>query len=182
MMRTGFLLSLVVAISLANAIPSTPSDDIAALRTELEALKEAFDKFTTEVNHKVYKNTIKGSVYFDAYRTTLGYVDLGILTYEGLISSTDSGMDQDTGVFTCPKAGTYQFSFHAFTMGYGNEVDMQLNGEVIAYAVADQPKDMISQTIILELKKGDEVRINVANGNLWEHSYKNTHFVGFLLA
>ncbi len=94
------------------------------------------------------------------------------------------GMDPDTGMFTCPLGGSYLFVFHIAT--HDNKkvraflcsanggtwltlleisqalLSIRLNGEEVASVFDQNHKDnhknsMAGTTILLSLKKGDEV-------------------------
>merc|ERR1712117_679932 len=130
------------------------------------------------------------SVYFDAFRTK-AYDGGGEenLTFQGCSANTGGGMDPDTGIFTCPIGGLYMFVFHVAT--HDNKkalLSIRLNGEEVASVFDQNHKDnhknsMAGTTILLQLKKGDEVCVYAHTGTWLADFPMNhyTHWVGLLL-
>ena len=98
-------------------------------------------------------------------------------------------MDPETGVFNCPLGGSYMFVFHIAT--HDNKkalLSIRLNGEEVASVFdqnhKDNPKNsMAGTTIVLGLKKGDEVCVYAYTGTWLADFPMNhyTHWVGILL-
>ena len=98
-------------------------------------------------------------------------------------------MDPDTGVFTCPLGGSYLFVFHVAT--HDNKkalLSIRLNGEEVASIFDQNHKDnhknsMAGNTILLNLKQGDEVCVYAYTGTWLADFPMNhyTHWVGLLL-
>jgi len=130
------------------------------------------------------------SVYFDAYRTK-AYDGGGEenLTFQGCSVNVGSGMDPETGVFNAPLGGSYLFVFHIAT--HDNKkalLSIRLNGEEVASVFDQNHKDnhknsMAGTTIVLNLKKGDEVCVYAYTGTWLADFPMNhyTHWVGLLL-
>merc|ERR1712149_42981 len=130
------------------------------------------------------------SVYFDAYRTK-AYDGGGEenLTFNGTSANVGGGMDPDTGVFNAPVGGSYMFVFHIAT--HDNKkalLSIRLNGEEVASVFDQNHKDnhknsMAGTTIVLNLKKGDEVCVYAYTGTRLADFPMNhyTHWVGLLL-
>merc|ERR1711972_347169 len=130
------------------------------------------------------------SVCFDAYRTK-AYDGGGEenLTFQGTSVNTGGGMDPDTGIFTCPIGGSYLFTFHVAT--HDNKkalLSIRLNGEEVASIFDQNHKDnhknsMAGNTILLNLKQGDEVCVYAYTGTWLADFPMNhyTHWVGLLL-
>merc|ERR1712076_356964 len=130
------------------------------------------------------------SVCFDAYRTK-AYDGGGEenLTFQGTSVNVGGGMDPDTGVFTCPLGGSYLFTFHVAT--HDNKkalLSIRLNGEEVASIFDQNHKDnhknsMAGNTILLNLKQGDEVCVYAYTGAWLADFPMNhyTHWVGLLL-
>jgi len=130
------------------------------------------------------------SVYFDAYRTK-AYDGGGEenLTFQGASVNVGGGMDPETGIFNCPLGGSYLFVFHIAT--HDNKkalLSIRLNGEEVASVFDQNHKDnhknsMAGTTIMLELKKGDEVCVYAYTGTWLADFPMNhyTHWVGLLL-
>jgi len=130
------------------------------------------------------------SVYFDAYRTK-AYDGGGEenLTFNGTSVNVGGGMDPDTGIFNAPVGGSYLFVFHIAT--HDNKkalLSIRLNGEEVASVFDQNHKDnhknsMAGTTIMLNLKKGDEVCVYAYTGTWLADFPMNhyTHWVGLLL-
>jgi len=130
------------------------------------------------------------SVCFDAYRTK-AYDGGGEenLTFQGTSVNVGGGMDPDTGIFTCPLGGSYLFVFHVAT--HDNKkalLSIRLNGEEVASIFDQNHKDnhknsMAGNTILLNLKQGDEVCVYAYTGTWLADFPMNhyTHWVGLLL-
>jgi len=130
------------------------------------------------------------SVYFDAFRTK-AYDGGGEenLTFSGCTANSGGGMDPDTGIFTCPIGGLYMFVFHVAT--HDNKkalLSVRLNGEEMASVFDQNHKDnhknsMAGTTILLDVKKGDEVVVYAYTGTWLADFAMNhyTHWVGLLL-
>ena len=98
-------------------------------------------------------------------------------------------MDIHSGVFTAPLAGVYLFLLHIAT--HDNKkalLSIRRNGEEIASVFDQNHKDnhknsMAGTTILLQLKKGDEVCVYAYTGTWLADFPMNhyTHWVGILL-
>merc|ERR1711902_262932 len=145
------------------------------------------------MRENLYLKSLAGkplSVYFDAYRTK-AYDGGGEenLTFNGTSVNVGGGMDPDTGIFNAPMGGSYMFVFHIAT--HDNKkalLSIRLNGEEVASVFDQNHKDnhknsMAGTTILLNLKKGDEVCVYAYTGTWLADFAMNhyTHWVGLLL-
>merc|ERR1712021_245566 len=145
------------------------------------------------MRENLYLRSLAGkplSVYFDAYRTK-AYDGGGEenLTFNGTSVNVGGGMDPDTGIFNAPIGGSYLFVFHIAT--HDNKkalLSIRLNGEEVASVFDQNHKDnhknsMAGTTILLGLKKGDEVCVYAYTGTWLADFPMNhyTHWVGLLL-
>jgi len=145
------------------------------------------------MRENLYLKSVAGkplSVYFDAFRTK-AYDGGGEenLTFNGTSANVGGGMDPDTGVFNAPVGGSYMFVFHIAT--HDNKkalLSIRLNGEEVASVFDQNHKDnhknsMAGTTILLGLKKGDEVCVYAYTGTWLADFPMNhyTHWVGLLL-
>ncbi|XP_063047302.1 uncharacterized protein LOC134441036 [Engraulis encrasicolus] len=88
--------------------------------------------------------------------------------------------DYRTGIFTSPSHGAYLFQYHVFGGGkHGIGAKLEVNGNHIVAAYNHKaPHDInTSQTVILELQKGDKVRLRLEKG-WWIGAY-TSHFTNF---
>merc|ERR1739848_742633 len=148
-------------------------DDISEIKNRME--QEAADRGCEMddlkkklMRENLYLKSLAGkplSVYFDAYRTK-AYDGGGEenLTFNGTSVNVGGGMDPDTGVFNAPMGGSYLFVFHIATHD-------------------NHKNSMAGTTILLGLKKGDEVCVYAYTGTWLADFPMNhyTHWVGLLL-
>ena len=112
-----------------------------------------------------------------------------IYSFQGTSVNVGGGMDPDTGIFNAPMGGSYLFVFHIAT--HDNKkalLSIRLNGEEVASVFDQNHKDnhknsMAGTTIMLNLKKGDEVCVYAYTGTWLADFPMNhyTHWVGLLL-
>merc|ERR1711892_89153 len=171
----------------AGRLTLLPSSPKWTLRTPLGPLK------TRMLKENAYLKTLAAKtlgVAFNAYRTK-AYDGGGEenLTFQGAYTNIGGGLDIDTGIFTCPIGGTYIFQFHIAT--HDNKkalLSIRKNGEEIASIFDQNHKDnhknsMAGQSIILDVKKGDEIVVYAYTGTWLADFPMNhyTHWVGLLL-
>merc|ERR1712113_457134 len=145
------------------------------------------------MRENLYLKSLAGkplSVYFDAYRTK-AYDGGGEenLTFNGTSVNVGGGMDPDTGIFNAPMGGSYLFVFRIAP--HDNKkalLSIRVNGEEVASVFDQNHKDnhknsMAGTTIVLSLKKGDEVCVYAYTGTWLADFPMNhyTHWVGLLL-
>lgn len=170
-----------------SEIKSRMDQEAADRGSEMDDLKMKL------MRENLYLKSLAGkplSVYFDAYRTK-AYDGGGEenLTFNGTSVNVGGGMDPDTGVFNAPMGGSYLFVFHIAT--HDNKkalLSIRLNGEEVASVFDQNHKDnhknsMAGTTILLSLKKGDEVCVYAYTGTWLADFPMNhyTHWVGLLL-
>jgi len=158
-----------------------------------ERISDIGDLKTRMLKENAYLKNLAGKtlgVCFNAYRTK-AYDGGGEenLTFQGAYANVGGGLDIDTGIFTCPVGGTYLFQFHIAT--HDNKkalLSIRKNGEEIASIFDQNHKDnhknsMAGQSIILEVKKGDEIVVYAYTGTWLADFPMNhyTHWVGILL-
>merc|ERR1712172_39939 len=170
-----------------SEIKSRMDQEAADRGSEMDDLKMKL------MRENLYLKSLAGkpmSVYSDAYRTK-AYDGGGEenLTFNGTSVNVGGGMDPDTGVFNAPMGGSYLFVFHIAT--HDNKkalLSIRLNGEEVASVFDQNHKDnhknsMAGTTILLSLKKGDEVCVYAYTGTWLADFPMNhyTHWVGLLL-
>merc|ERR1712021_224417 len=158
-----------------------------------ERISDVEDLKTRMLKENAYLKTLAAKtlgVAFNAYRTK-AYDGGGEenLTFQGAYTNIGGGLDIDTGIFTCPIGGTYIFQFHIAT--HDNKkalLSIRKNGEEIASIFDQNHKDnhknsMAGQSIILDVKKGDEIVVYAYTGTWLADFPMNhyTHWVGLLL-
>jgi len=172
------------AISELNAKMDSQNDDRSR---EMEELRTRMMKENMFLRGLANKNN---SVFFDAYRTK-AYDGGGEenLTFQGCSTNVGGGMDPESGIFTAPAGGLYMFIFHIAT--HDNKkalLSIRLNGEEVASVFDQNHKDnhknsMAGTTILLSLKRGDEVVVYAYTGTWLADFPMNhyTHWVGIYL-
>merc|ERR1712021_183945 len=133
-----------------------------------ERISDVEDLKTRMLKENAYLKTLAAKtlgVAFNAYRTK-AYDGGGEenLTFQGAYTNIGGGLDIDTGIFTCPIGGTYIFQFHIATHD-------------------NKKNSMAGQSIILDVKKGDEIVVYAYTGTWLADFPMNhyTHWVGLLL-
>merc|ERR1712126_535156 len=158
-----------------------------------ERIGDINDLKTKMLQENAFLKSLNGKtlgVYFNAYRTK-AYDGGGEenLTFQGTYCNVGGGLDIDTGIFTCPCGGTYMFQFHIAT--HDNKkalLSIRKNGEEIASIFDQNHKDnhknsMAGQTIIIDVKRGDEIVVYAYTGT-WLADFPMNHYphwVGLLL-
>ena len=132
-----------------------------------------------------------GAVAFGAMRKTSGDLNAGTdITYDELLVDTSNSFDVGTGVFTCPRSGTYLFSFS----GYSQKVEF---AQVYMYVNNVQKKPLIqsethqrsSRTYyypinfqwMRKLQIGDEAKMRVVTNKMIANNNIRTYFHGYLV-
>ena len=107
-----------------------------------------------------------------------------LLEYEerGLVVVAGSGLDVNTGVFTVPHSGTYQFTFSGLAGDGGDTlIELTVNGERYGTSYGLKYDDTLWIADLIDVKKGDKVAIRVT-GALYDSNNLYTHFTGQLVA
>ncbi|XP_045210959.2 C1q-related factor-like [Mercenaria mercenaria] len=142
------------------------SGDISRLRRENEVTVAFFSGLSTSVQHAGENQ----NVVFDNVETNLG-----------------NGYNSHHGVFTAPVAGVYVFSTSIMTNSGRKICEIVVNGvrKAQVYTHGDGHYDHGTQTLIVHLKKGDDVAIQIVEHNLDSTIHGEvppyTTFSGFLL-
>merc|ERR1712048_299873 len=180
--------------SAESALNSRVDKEIVDREDAISEIKNRMDDLKKKLmRENLYLKSLAAkplSVYFDAYRTKV-YDGGGEenLTFNGTSVNVGGGMDPDTGIFNAPVGGSYLFVFHIAT--HDNKkalLSIRVNGEEVASVFDQNHKDnhknsMAGTTIVLSLKKGDEVCVYAYTGTWLADFPMNhyTHWVGLLL-
>ena len=101
------------------------------------------------------------------------------ITYNSARVDFGGDMNLSTGIFTCPVAGLYYFSFNMWRyLEDPLDVRLQVNGndEARVLANSNDANEIYSQSLILTLQPGDEVKL-VGFGSM--HLGSNSHLSNF---
>jgi len=137
--------------------------------------------------HDTRLDTIENPVWFDAYRTSSFYTSDGYKTLNYTdarrASSYPNAMDINTGVFTAPETGTYQFIIQVEKYsGVSGRVKIVHEGTSISFIYDDDNSNgaTITGTAIIPMEVGQRVWVETQ-----EHLYSTSdvwiHFTGLLL-
>ena len=129
-------------------------------------------------------------IYFSAYLTNhiaaSGLSKNQPIIYTDVVTNEGQGYNVKTGEFTAPRAGGYSFQWEFLVHPGGNIwLELQLNNKFFAHCLAhgsDGNYEVGSKSTIMNLKKGDQVRVvyHYGNGKLFG-GYRYTGFSGFLI-
>ncbi|CAG0896084.1 unnamed protein product [Darwinula stevensoni] len=148
--------------------------DVVPCRMELEVTDTDF-----QVGTGVH--IAEHGIYFDAYRTT-PISTTGFICFDGTEVNFGNAMEPNSGIFTAPLDGIYEFHFHYSSQSMTIGVELRRNGRTqgILYTSGEDTK-MPGQSILLDLKKGDKVYAYLEEGNLAKSEGRHAHFLGYLL-
>lgn len=108
--------------------------------------------------------------------------DHQIIVFDNVITNIGNTYNGHLGSFIAPVNGIYVFSVTLVTSSnagfHGNIVR---NGELVTRLYASTGYQTASQTVVLQLQKGDDVCIQNADVDTTIFGYKYTLFSGFLL-
>ncbi|XP_078319041.1 complement C1q-like protein 4 [Crassostrea virginica] len=112
-----------------------------------------------------------------------------ILVFPHIITNVGGGYNVNTGVFTAPRDGVYVFFCKITSSGSSSEMRFEfiLNGSTktrnLVYGRTGHPYRTSSNSIVLQLRHGDRVWINMYfGGNQWgDGSGGDQSFSGYLL-
>ena len=94
-------------------------------------------------------------------------------------------MNISSGIFTAPKSGIYFFSFSGIKDSPANSLDVDLyhNSNPIARAIGANVAGLLTATLssTLSLKSGDQIRLHMRIGQLFDDAAHLTNFNGMLL-
>ena len=132
----------------------------------------------------------KSPVYFYVQRNRGYWTTLTTIPWELAQLNIGNAINLETGVFTAPKEGVYQFHFSGISFIRNHfQITLRLNGVRVGYTIADSRAsgpmaytEYNTGTLhsLLKLKKGDQVDLWLHMGALYEDANHFTHFVGWL--
>jgi hypothetical protein len=90
-------------------------------------------------------------------------------------------MNLTTGKFTAPRTGIYFFSITG--IWYNNSLRFYLNGNPFGRSAGHGITAAVSRTFqsVLNLKKDDQIWVQIEGNNLHDDGNHHTHFTGLML-
>ncbi|KAI9558533.1 hypothetical protein GHT06_015321 [Daphnia sinensis] len=129
-------------------------------------------------------------VSFHAQRTTpstFNTVDTTI-PFEVVKLNEGNAMDSTTGIFTAPTPGTYFFAFTGLSSASKSaRVEFQVKTATVDWSTigraygAQSDAETFALDAIVQLSKGDQIRLFLKTGEIENFGEHNTNFVGLLL-
>ena len=138
-----------------------------------------------ELNH--LKQTIENPIVFTALKTS-GIHDVGsyLNSYDKFLTCQGSAFNLDTGVFTAPRSGIFEFSattqYDQDNRYYITQISVEKNFmkelEFYAYTSDKHDEDVLSFTWMMELQHGENISLKVTAGRFACYEYRNCMFSG----
>jgi len=173
---------------LEDAVKNDLKDDVSANNDAISALIAKLDDHQADYNAlkaDFNKSESIKDIWFDAFRNSSilasGFVNV---TYNELRGVED--LDIDTGIFTAPYSGVFEFMFQGFknnAFDGKNQGIMQLtkNGVSVSYSRGYASEVNMFGTAILELAVGDQVWVETADNIFSSNTQAAIHFTGKML-
>jgi hypothetical protein len=103
------------------------------------------------------------------------------IPFELTRTNVGNAMNASTGVFTTPRPGKYFFTFSGINYGSYAAVELQLNGVQIGAGYSNEMHNTFSHHVTLQLSKGDQIRLVLIVGTVYDDIRSYTSFVGLLV-
>jgi len=178
------------AVSLATILKLKKGDRVSVQLNYGFLVDDVINSFTHFIGYRIEDKDPCASpegVYFDIGRQTNLNNNISIhdetllLEYDPKeVLAVGPGLDVDSGVFTVPFDGTYQFTFSGNVDEGNTQVELTINGQRIGSSYGSDD-DTLWISNLIDVKMGDKVAIRLA-GALYESNYSYTHFTGQLVA
>jgi C1q-related factor len=124
-------------------------------------------------------------VYFHVQRNSSYTLDGSTIPFQVEGLNVGGGMNITSGIFTAPKSGIYFFAFSGVKSPPANYLDVNLyhNSNLISRATGINLAGYATATLssTLSLKSGDQISLQLGQGELHGSSSHHTNFNGMLL-
>ena len=103
------------------------------------------------------------------------------LRFERSVTNLGGGWDGRAGVFTAPEVGTYHFTWTALSPDRSElRLGLTMNGLEMASSWADsQGYQSSSGSLVLSLRRGDEISLEISEGEVFESRSSNRGYTTF---
>ncbi|XP_061576243.1 complement C1q tumor necrosis factor-related protein 5-like [Cololabis saira] len=111
----------------------------------------------------------------------------GVLKFRTVLINEGGGYDHETGIFTCPVDGFYNFTVHASVCGRGQCAIFKNGDEVVSLyhpSFPDKCSQVASISSVVKLGKNNKVSVNVwgpGRNYIFSTGDSDTIFSGFRL-
>nr|XP_055057509.1 complement C1q-like protein 3 [Misgurnus anguillicaudatus] len=166
----------------------TPTVNIFA---ELEKLKKMEEKIQTlqEKLDSLLRNNEAQKIAFSAGLVESGHTgpffDWKTLVFKRVFSNIGNAYDSNTGIFTAPVKGVYNFRFHAHScsaFNLGASLFKNNVSQCSVFTLQPQTNSNASNGVVLTLEPGDQIHIKVwRNAEVCDTENSFTSFSGFLI-
>ena len=129
-----------------------------------------------------YSGSGRGAIAFSASRADpCCRRTFSRLRFERSVTNLGGGWDGRAGLFTAPEVGTYHFSWTALSPDRSElRLGLTMNGLEMASSWADsQGYQSSSGSLVLSLRRGDEVSLEVSEGEVFESRSSNRGYTTF---
>lgn len=134
--------------------------------------------------------SVEGGIYFSAYRNSGGPYNPEVITFNNLVSNNGGGMNIDSGLFTAPTSGYYNFYFNALThydLNTYTHVCAVFNGNCMLKFTNGHDSDDRSYSnfnFIFQhhMNKDDNLQLKILNGGFQINSSERLIFTGHLVS
>ena len=123
-----------------------------------------------------------GAIAFSATRAdTCCRRTFSRLRFERSVTNLGGGWDGRAGVFTAPEVGTYHFTWTALSPDRSElRLGLTMNGLEMASSWADsQGYQSSSGSLVLSLRRGDEISLEISEGEVFESRSSNRGYTTF---
>ncbi len=123
-------------------------------------------------------------MFFYVLRNTNYLTANSVVPFEVTKLNVGNAMNTATGTFVAPRAGKYFFAFSGVSYSdnsFDSYIQLQLNGVGVGRCMGNDLFETFSLQSVLQLRTGDQIRLYLQAGTIYDNDNHQTHFVGFLL-
>ncbi|XP_046654383.1 uncharacterized protein LOC124347052 isoform X2 [Daphnia pulicaria] len=152
--------------------------------SQVETVYCDFSKMSTDAGYETwigYADVKSSPVYFYVQKNANYAIVNTAIPFELTRTNVGNAMNASTGVFTTPRPGKYFFTFSGINYGSYAAVELQLNGVQIGAGYSNEMHNTFSHHVTLQLSKGDQIRLVLIVGTVYDDIRSYTSFVGLLV-
>ncbi|XP_071166187.1 uncharacterized protein [Mytilus edulis] len=154
-----------------------------SITNDLHTVEAAISAMNRTIQQKINAMINKVKPAFSASLTRSKSLSAGeIVKFDKVWINIGSGYDPNTGVFTAPEPGVYQFAYTITKVNSNNILAHLYKNEMKTVAIypstTDSGLEMGTMNMVLQLQKADRVYIKLTSGGL-VYSESNSNFDAF---